>query len=139
MHRHMYLGRELWRVSSRRRLSWDLKCLTPSLIRAVIILCTGPDNPTNEVDCETKKISCPWRVLCWSPNHRTRQHVLALSSPSFQHDLILHIWMSSPPNYSRESNCSILIQAIQSNKCLLYWRLNNHSSSSSEMEQEIET
>lgn len=56
-------------------LSWDLHCLSPSLMRTVIILCTGPDNLANEDNCKMKKPNIllihSSGVMCCSLNHTT--------------------------------------------------------------------
>lgn len=53
------------------------------LMRAVIILCTGPDNPANRDNCEIKKPNtlhiCSAGVLCCSFNHRTPRPTLVIS------------------------------------------------------------
>lgn len=74
-----------------QELSWDLHSPSLSLMRAVIILCTGPDNPANEDHCEMKKPFTPLRVLCCSLNHKTQQHdPSAFHPPGFELQLILH-------------------------------------------------
>lgn len=57
----MYHG-TLWQFSLFTRGSWDLHSPSPSLMRAVIMLYTGPDNPANEDECKMKKLSSPLRV-----------------------------------------------------------------------------
>lgn len=84
--------------SSFTRLSRDLHRPSPSLMRAVIIPCTGPDNPANEGDGKMKKPNTllihSSGALCCSLNHRSRQHVPRLSFPRFELGLILHFCRS---------------------------------------------
>lgn len=60
---HAFYGTRSGKLSLLIRLSWDLHSPSPSLMRIVIISCTGPDDPVNEDDCKMKKSpSTPQRV-----------------------------------------------------------------------------
>lgn len=102
------------------RLSWDLYSPSRSLMRIVIISCTGSDDRVNEDDCEMATVKSVESLHC-GLNHRARLLVQRLSSPGFS-SLANSAFLPefSLSNYFTLTSWSIFIQPMEPNNHLLH-------------------